>query len=258
MTLKKIILVLSLPVIFILGFIILKYPQRVEQKITNTSIIVEDAINTIAPKPTKILENGLPDRYLLETAFIEQAPEKNWEQPWQDACEEAGLLTVDYFYKKVSPSPLDIKQSILDMIDFETSQGWKKDINIEQISRISSEYLGYNPTIISNPTLEEIKKYLSQNIPVIVPSAGKILYKENKHFKNNGPEYHTVVILGYDDNKKQFTVHDVGTQFGKYFRYSYDLLLESNHDLPKSGDKSEINSGDKKMLILTKSDKISP
>ena len=252
MTPKKIILGLLIPAILIFGYIFLKYPQRVEQKITDTSVVIEDTINTIAPKPTKILENGLPDRYLLETAFIEQAPEKNWEQPWQDACEEAGLLTVDYFYKKISPSHLEVKQSILSMIDYELSQGWVKDINTEQMARIASEYLGYHSTIVSSPTLEEIKKYISQNIPVIVPSAGKILYKENKHFKNNGPEYHAVIILGYNDDKKQFTVHDVGTQFGKYFRYSYNLLLEANHDLPESGDKNEINSGDKKMLILIK------
>jgi len=252
MSTKKIIFSLLLPIIVLSVYILFRYPQRVEQKISDTSRVVENTIATIAPKPTQIQQDGLPDRYQIETAFIEQAPEKNWDQPWQDACEEAGLLTVDYFYKKTSPTALEIKQAILDMIDYEKSHGWSKDVNIEQMSQIGTEYLGYNPTIITNPTVQEIKENIFKNIPVIVPSAGKILYKENKHFKNGGPEYHTVVILGYDDRKKEFTVHDVGTQFGKYFRYSYDLLLEANHDLPASADKTQINTGDKKMLILIK------
>ena len=44
------------------------------------------------------------------------------------------------------------------------------------------------------------------------------------------PDYHNIVILGYDHNKKQFIVHDVGTQFGAYFKYSYKVLLESLAD----------------------------
>ncbi|KKQ68181.1 MAG: hypothetical protein US90_C0026G0005 [Candidatus Shapirobacteria bacterium GW2011_GWE2_38_30] len=50
----------------------------------------------------------------------------------------------------------------------------------------------------------------------------------------------------------KFIVHDVGTQFGAYFHYSYDLLIESIHDFPSSGVKEDINSGIKQVLILIK------
>jgi len=252
MIIKKITIGVAISLILVGIFAFLKYPQQVEQKISSTSIVIENVVETIAPQPTKIQDDGLPNKYQINTAFIEQAPEKNWDQPWQDACEEAALLTADYYYQKVSPGPAEIKQKILDMIDFEKEQGWEKDINLEQMSLVGSKYLGYDSKIITDPTVDEIKKYIAADTPVIVPAAGKILYKENKHFKNGGPDYHAIVILGYNDDKKQFTVHDVGTQFGKYFRYSYNLLLEANHDLPVSGDKKDINSGDKKMLILLK------
>ncbi|MFA5827997.1 MAG: C39 family peptidase [Candidatus Shapirobacteria bacterium] len=252
MTLKKITIGLFILILSCISWLIFENPTRFEQKFSNTATIVENTIDTIAPKPTKILKDGLPNRYLIEAPFVEQAPEKNWDQPWQDACEEAGLLTVDYFYKNITPSPQDIKQSILDMIDYEKLQKWKIDININQMQQISEKYLGYNSEILINPSVEEIKKYISKNIPIVVPANGKTLYRENKHFKNGGPEYHVVVILGYNDDKSQFTVHDVGTQFGKYFRYSYNLLLEANHNLPESGNKKEIDSGSKEMLILLK------
>ena len=76
--------------------------------------------------------------------------------------------------------------------------------------------------------------------------------KENNHFKSGGPWYHNLVILGYDDDKKQFTVHDVGTQFGAYFRYSYDTLMKSIHDFPLSLKKEDINQGIPRALILIK------
>lgn len=227
-------------------------PQKIENKINQTVTKVQEIKNTIAPEPTKILSDGLPNKYLIKTAFIEQAPEKNWDQPWQDACEEAALLTVDFYYKNKSSSPEIIRDDILNMIKFEETQDFTKDMNIAQMALVGDKYLNYQTKIIDNPTVEDIKKYLNQNIPIIVPANGKTLFKENTHFKSGGPYYHSLVILGYDDDKKQFTVHDVGTQFGAYFHYSYSLLMESIHDFPKSGIKEEVNTGQKKVLILLK------
>ncbi len=226
---------------------------KIENKITQISNKVEEIKETIAPVPTKILPSGLPDKHLIQTTFVPQSPEKNWDQPWQDACEEAALLTVDYFYRNITSSdPQTIKADLLKIIDFENQQLFTHDVNLEQMSLIAQNYLGYSPKVISNPTIDDIKTYISQDIPVIVPANGKTLYRENKHFKEGGPYYHNLVILGYDDNQQKFTVHDVGTQFGAYFKYSYSLLIESIHDFPKSLKKEDINTGDKKILILLK------
>jgi hypothetical protein len=94
--------------------------------------------------------------------------------------------------------------------------------------------------------------YIAKDIPVIVPANGKTLFKENKHFKSGGPWYHNLIILGYDDTKKQFIVHDVGTQFGAYFRYSYQLLMDSIHDFPPSHKKEDIDMGVPRVLVLLK------
>jgi len=142
--------------------------------------------------------------------------------------------------------------SILDMIDYETSQGFKKDVNIDQMAFIATDYLHLKTEIILQPDLTEIKNYLIQDVPIIIPANGKQLFFYYRYFANGGPYYHNLVILGYDDKKEQFTVHDVGTRRGAYFKYSYRLLLDSIHDFPLSGHKEDIEQGDKKALILLK------
>lgn len=252
---RKILIPFSLITIGVIAYIL--YPKtniipKIEQKIVETSIKVQDLKETIAPKPTKILSTGIPDSHLIKTHFIPQAPEKNWDQPWQDACEEAAILTVNYFYKNQKPDISTIRDDILKMIEFENSQNFTHDMNIDQMVLVAQKYLNFKTKIIDNPTIEDIKKYISQDIPVIVPANGKTLYQENKHFTHGGPYYHNLTILGYDDDKKQFTVHDVGTKSGAYFKYSYQLLIDSIHDFPESKNKEDINTGSKRVLILLK------
>ncbi len=250
--------------IFVLFFLILfggttfyiytnkKILPKIEQKIDETSEKIQEIKETIAPKPIIILSDGLPNKHLIKTAFIPQAPEKNWDQPWQDSCEEAALLTVHYYYQNLTPDSQTIKSDILKMIEFENEQSFNHDINIDQMEILAQKYLGYTTKIINNPSISDIKEYLVKNIPVVIPASGKILYKENKHFKQEGPYYHNITILGYDDDQKKFIVHDVGTQFGSYFKYSYSLLMESIHDFPESKNKQDINAGNKKVLVLLK------
>lgn len=195
-------------------------------KITRTVEQVKTATETIIPKPTTILESGIPDYFLNKTAFIPQAPEKNWDQPWQDACEEAAILTVKYYFENKTPDT----KTLLEDYKLILSKSREFSINLAQMSQIASDLYGYDSKIIDSPDTDTIEKYLSQGHILIAPANGKILYQENKYFKNGGPEFHDIVILGYDHNKKQFIVHDVGTQFGAYFKYSYKVLMDSLQD----------------------------
>ena len=252
---KKIILIfiviLGISLVYI-KFFSQKISPKIETKLNQVVTQVENIKESVAPAPTKMLASGLPDKFLIKTAFVPQAPEGNWDQPWQDACEEAALLTVDYFYKNQTPNTEIIKNDILKMIDFENSKSFSMDMSIEKMSIVGQKYLGYSTKIIDNPNIDEIKRYLVQNIPVVITANGKTLYKENKHFNSGGPYYHSLAILGYDDTKNQFITHDVGTKSGAYFHYSYSLLMESIHDFPVSGHKEDINTGAKKVLVLLK------
>lgn len=242
---RKLLLVLVLFALFVLSY---GYFYRS----ANSTITFENTPTpTLIPFPTRITPTtGLPDYHLIRTTFIPQAPEKNWDQPWQDACEEAALLTVDYYYKKLTPSLPQLLARYQQLFEFENGQNWLHDVNLLQMSEISKNYLNYDPIILENPSIGDLKKSVVNDVPVIVTANGKTLYRENKHFKSGGPWYHALVILGYDDRIQKFIVHDVGTQFGAYFQYSYDLLIMAIHDLPDSRNKEEIDSGSKKALVL--------
>ncbi len=201
--------------------------------------------------PTSPSGDTFSSQHLIQTTFVPQAPDKNWDQPWQDTCEEAALLTPHYFYQNQTPNLETIKQDLLSMLDYEHQQGWDKDINLSQMAQIAQQHLNYQTEIIDHPSLDQIKQFIAKDIPVIIPANGKTLFAENPHFRNGGPDYHNLTILGYDDTTNQFIVHDVGTQFGAYFRYSYQLLLSSIHDLPATG-KQDITSGIPRVLILLK------
>ena len=207
---------------------------------------------TDIPQPSIAKPTKPPSYHLIKTAFVPQSPKKNWDQPWQDACEEAAMLTVKYYYFNQSPNSSQIKTDLQSIFDYETSVNLTGDVNVSQIATISAAMFQLKPTVITDPTLAIFKQYLLRDIPVIVPANGKILYKENNHFKSGGPWYHNLVVLGFDDSRQQFIVHDVGTQFGAYFRYSYSLLLEAIHDFPPGGPKENINQGPKNVLVLVK------
>ena len=199
------------------------------------------------PTPTVSLNT-----YLINTFFTVQAPEGDWRLPWQDACEEASLLITSYYFNDQHPTESQVKDDILAMVSYETKQGWGIDVDIAKMQKIATNYLKLKSTIRTNPTIAELKAELLQGHPVIIPASGKTLFSGNTHFNNFGPDYHNVVLLGYDDTRKQFIVHDVGTRFGANYRYDYKLLMDSIHDLPKNGNVKDILQGPKKVLAIEK------
>lgn len=241
--------ILLVPIIIFVLIFVFYHSTKPKQVFPTTTNVSEP---TVTNSPTIIQPDKYPDSYLINTFFITQAPEKNWLEPWQDACEEAAILTVKDYYFHLSPH---LQQQISDLqavFDFEKTNNFSEDINTTQMATVSAKLYGFKSIIIPNPNLDTFKKYLSENMPIIVPADGKILFTENSHFKSGGPWYHNLVVLGYDDHSQQFIVHDVGTQFGAYYRYSYSLLLSSIHDFPASGKKEDIATGPKNILVLIK------
>ncbi|OGH87017.1 MAG: hypothetical protein A2206_01095 [Candidatus Magasanikbacteria bacterium RIFOXYA1_FULL_40_8] len=180
----------------------------------------------------------------LNVPFTVQAPDANWNQPWQDACEETVIAMVDYFYSKNTFTTGKAKEAILQMIKIkEKYLGTSLDENAETIALLINNFLTWEAYIRINPTLEDIKKEIDNNRPVIMPAHGKYLY--NPYFQNGGPEYHSLVISGYDDEKQEFITQEPGTRHGLDFRYSYGNIMNAMHDfLPggqtKFGDKTAI------------------
>lgn len=198
----------------------------------------DDALN-IKPEETIIKKE-----INLAVPFTSQAPEENWDLPWQEACEEAVALMLDAYYKNYNLSPLFAKDEIVKMVEWENKQGWGVSIEIAKIKDLMVNYFSskYKVKIIENPTIEQIKKYLMNGQPVLAVADGKVL--PNPHFRNGGPVYHTLIIRGYTEDS--FITNDPGTKFGENFVYKYNDLLNAIHDW-NNGD---VKEGKRVGLIL--------
>ena len=173
----------------------------------------------------------------LPIPFTPQAPYGVWTQPWQDACEEAAIVMVDHFYRgyasRTIPKP-DAAEAIREAYNVKNNlYGWSLDENADKMTRWINDFYGWGARLIEKPTEEEIKTELAAGRPVIAPAHGRSL--GNPYFRAGGPDYHTVVISGYDDATREFIVQEPGTRRGLDFRYPYDRLLSAIHDYVPGG-----------------------
>lgn len=172
----------------------------------------------------------------LPVPFTPEAPDGLMVKPWNNACEEASTAMLDqyYFGNRAARIPKEkAKQLILDYIAIENKTlGFSADTNAAEMTKIINEHSKYfEAKIKTNPTLEEIKAELRAQRPVIALLYGKLLNNPRILFARNGSYYHTIVIKGFDDDKKEFIVNDNGdlTQ-GLDLRYSYDTIMGALRD----------------------------
>ncbi len=193
----------------------------------NSIILVDQAELDFYQEQKGDTASALPKSFVLDIPFICQAPLGNWAPPFGDACEEAAILTVHYYFQK---KPIDAKvaaKEIQDIIEFETKNyNFGKSISAEQTAKLIEDYFGYKAEVKYDISLEEIKKELIKGNPVLVPAAGRML--KNPYFKTPGPLYHMLVIKGYTES--EFIVSDPGTKRGTNFKYSYQILEKAIHD----------------------------
>ena len=186
----------------------------------------------------------LPATVNLDIPFTSQAPEGNWDQPWQDACEEAAILMLDAYYKGYTLSPLFSKDELLKMVDWQTERGWGYSIPLSQIEESARDYMGdrFDFRVIEDPSIDELKRLLAEGTPIYVVAYGKSL--DNPNFTNGGPEYHAFIIRGYNENG--FITNDPGTRNGKEFFYTYDNLMSSIHDW----NGGNVENGDSVVMVV--------
>lgn len=178
-----------------------------------------------AGEPKK--EEGPIDSALIKMSFLVQAPGSNWDALHEDACEEASLIMVYHYYNKTKvDSDLQGENEIQKLIECETRNGYGLSITLNELNRIAKDYYQMNTGRIIEAKKDVIIAELNKGKPIIAPAAGKLL--ANPNFRNGGPNYHMLVVKGYDKNG--FITNDPGTRKGEGFRYAYQNLLEAIHD----------------------------
>ncbi len=157
--------------------------------------------------------------------YVSQVPDGAWVAPWDEACEEASITMINGFYQKRKMIPVKTsKQDMQKIIDWEKATfNNYQDTTAEETQQVADQFGVFTTEIKRNPTLEDIKKELDAQHPVIALVDMYKLYNE----RPAGDSYHVFVIVGYDDVKKEFMVNDPGRSAKAY---SYDRILNALHD----------------------------
>lgn len=168
----------------------------------------------------------LPEKFLLNVPFQSQAPFGDWSQPYQNGCEEASIIMVKRFLENKSLSKEEMKLEIDASVAWqEKNWGGHADLDAEKTAELVNKYFGLPSYILRNYDLDLLKKYISKGTPIITPTAGREL--GNPNFIGAGPEYHMLVIIGYNDSQGVFITNDPGTRKGESYIYKYQTLLDA-------------------------------
>lgn len=188
----------------------------------------------------------LPPSVRIQVPFASQAPLQNWDALHEESCEEASLILVEHYLRGAGISPQQMEDAIQKLIAWETDHGYKYDVDIEELKTIAKDFYNLDGRIVTDVTVESLKKELAAGHPVIIPAAGQTL--GNPYFSGDGPPYHMLVVTGYDS--RNFITNDVGTRRGEGYKYNYDVLINAIHDW--NGSTATILSGRKAMLVIEK------
>ncbi len=191
----------------------------------------------------------LPAKVYLDVPFVCQAPEGNWSQPYQDACEEANLVMAMRFVQAKAQSRAQAKAEILSLVEFQIKHyGDYHSTTAAQTAQLIRDYYNYNNvTVTDEVSVEKIKQELNEGNLVIAPMAGQLL--GNPYYTAPGPVYHMLLIKGYDDSTSEFITNDDGTRRGRSYRYQYLTIINAIHDW--TGNPETIKQGAKVIIIIS-------
>jgi len=195
------------------------------------------------------IETSISRAYNITVPFSPQSPFANWDDPYQEACEEMSLIMVHHFLDGTELTREQADEELLALVKWEEEHGYSQDVTLDELAEIAQEYYGYRTNILYNEdvTIESLKRLLAKGSPIIVPAAGRDL--GNPYFSGEGPWYHMLVITGYQP--WFFITNDPGTKRGEDYKYEYEVLLNAIHDW--TGIKENIRDGRKSVLIVTRS-----
>lgn len=217
-------------------------PPAVEVKVATKQANVEKSKEVLLPASAK-----LPTEINLAVPFISQAPYEVWDAVHKEACEEAAAIMLAGFFqgqKKIEKETAELE--LQKLVEWEKQKfGYFEDTTALEVAIIMREYFGLpNARAISISSIEDVKKELAAERPVIVPVAGRLL--KNPYYRQPGPLYHMLVIKGYTKDGF-FITNDPGTRRGADFTYKFEVLYKAIHDWRADGD---ILKGRKVMIII--------
>ena len=206
----------------------------------------EDIVENIAEE---IVEE-IPASIMVKVPFTVQAPFANWDDIHQEACEEASIIMLEYYFSKEKLTLEIAEAEIQALVKFQNKKfGDYKDTTAEQTVDLFLDFYGELPNgkklkVVYDFDKTDLKKYLARGFPIIIPAAGREL--GNPNFTAPGPLYHNLVLTGY--NGDTIITNDPGTRKGEGYKYNIDILYNAIHDFP--GKPENIKQGRKAMIVV--------
>jgi hypothetical protein len=245
---RKLLIILAVIVLLLGGYFVTHWPQKlpviVPIEVKPIAVVPAPIVPVPVEKPVKIdeqpaaktipapapaVEVSLPEEVAWPVVFASQAPLGDWALPYQEACEEASLILVSKYFNGETLTPEIMDYEILKLIKWEEARpNYATDMNAEEVAEIAREYFNLKVNVVTEVTVDRIKRELAAGHLIVAPFAGRML--GNPNFKGAGPLYHMLVIRGYDENN--FFTNDVGTRKGDNYKYNQQVLLNAIHDLP--------------------------
>lgn len=214
---------------------------------TGDGLIDSIGVGPIPRQDEEPEEEAIPTEFNLAVPFTAQAPNSVWDALHEDACEEASIYMVHEYFAgvgdvKINPAVAD--PVLIDMVTYAAEElGHGLSITAAQtLELIETYYPTYEAEIIEQPSVEDLKQFLADGYPVIVPAAGREL--GNPNFTGEGPLYHMLVLRGYDAT--HFITNDPGTRLGQNYTYTIDVIMDAMGDW-NNGDPS---NGAKRVIIV--------
>ena len=146
---------------------------------TSTDTIVEKPVSL--PQPAAVAPSGseessdkreTADFVDYEVPFTSQAPYGDWDELHQEACEEASMIMVNSFFNDEILSPHTADQQIMSLDKWEKNNGYSVDLSAEETSAILENYFQLKVTLITDFSVERIKKELiAGNLIIVRPPA---------------------------------------------------------------------------------------
>lgn len=233
---KKILLTILL-LLVIVSVIGCKLQKDVSKNIEDNTKIFHDASEKVLTEQSstteEVKETIIKPESMLSVPFAVQFPAGTLDYPYQEGCEEASIIMAKAFIDGNTNDTIpnnEIDNTLVSMVDWQNMNwGGHYDLDAAQTLRLMQDYYYISSgQVVQVNSIDDIKRYLSDDNIVIAPTYGMLL--ENPYFTAPGPAYHMLVIKGYNDH--EFFTNDPGVGVGKDFKYSYENLFDAIHDLP--------------------------
>lgn len=203
--------------------------QQPEQQQTEVQSEQSNQEQPTVEEPEIVPENN---GTVYQVPFTSQAPYGTWGSPWSKYAEEA-CMYMAMLWVNGEDVP-DFRQVAIDLYEigeWEIAHLDSSDVTTAMQNRQTlMEYYGHNETYLTdNVDANSLIDALHSGSVVMLNVNGRVL--DNLNYGGEGPENHSILLVGYDEDKEVFIANDPGTRYGEQVEYTYEKILAANQDL---------------------------